>query len=139
MSSSPIETGIDALLPVEIARKAERIGAQKARMDLPSLIVLSILAGAFIGLGAMFATTVLAGTDGIVPFGVSRLLAGFVFCLGLILVVLGGAELFTGNTLMVMALGAGEIRLIDVLRAWLIVYIGNFFGAAGTALLVFLA
>ena len=139
MTSSPIETGIDALLPVEIARKAERIGAQKARMDLPSLIVLSILAGAFIGLGAMFATTVLAGTDGIVPFGVSRLLAGFVFCLGLILVVLGGAELFTGNTLMVMALGAGEIRLTEVLRAWLIVYVGNFLGAAGTALLVFLA
>jgi formate/nitrite transporter len=131
--------GIDALLPVEIARKAEAIGAQKARMDLAGLIVLSILAGAFIGLGAMFATTVLAGADGILPFGVSRLLAGFVFCLGLILVVLGGAELFTGNTLMVMALGAGEICLTEVLRAWLIVYIGNFFGAAATALLVFLA
>ena len=76
MTSSRIETGIDALLPVEIARKAERIGAQRrawsSQPDRPQH-----LAGAFIGLGAMFATTVLAGTDGVVPFGVSRLLAGF--------------------------------------------------------------
>jgi formate/nitrite transporter len=130
---------IDALLPAEIARKAEAIGAQKARMSFESLAVLSVLAGAFIGLGAMFATTVLAGSDGVVPFGISRLIAGLVFSLGLVLVVVGGAELFTGNTLMVMALGAGEIRLGEILRAWLIVYAGNFVGAAGTALLVFLA
>ena len=131
--------GIDALLPGDIALKAEMVGAQKARMDFASLIVLAVLAGAFIGLGAMFATTVLAGADGFLPFGISRLIAGLVFCLGLILVVVGGAELFTGNTLMVMALGAGKISLGEVLRAWLIVYIGNFIGAAGTALLVFLA
>jgi formate transporter len=130
---------IDALLPGEIARRAEIIGAQKARMELGSLIVLAILAGAFIGLGAMFATTVLAGAEGVLPFGVSRLIAGTVFCLGLILVVIGGAELFTGNTLMVMALGAGEIRVGEMLRAWAIVYIGNFVGAAATAALVFLA
>src|SRR5215204_5692175 len=139
MSSRPIETGIDALLPVEIARKAERIGAQKARMDLPSLIVLSILAGAFIGLGAMFATTVLAGADGILPFGVARLLAGLVFCLGLVLVIVGGAELFTGNTLIVMAWAGGKIALGEMLRVWAIVYIGNFVGAVGTAGLVFLS
>ena len=142
MDDTPSATwtrGIDALLPGEIARKAETIGAQKARMDSASLIVLAILAGAFIGLGAMFATTVLAGAEGVLPFGVSRLIAGVVFCLGLILVVVGGAELFTGNTLMVMALGAGKVRLGEVLRAWLIVYVGNFIGAAGTALLVFLA
>jgi formate/nitrite transporter len=131
--------GIDALLPAEIARKAETIGAQKARMDFASLMILAILAGAFIGLGAMFATTVLAGADGALPFGLSRMMAGLVFCLGLVLVVVGGAELFTGNTLMVMALGAGEARLNEVLRAWLIVYLGNFIGAASTALLVFLA
>ena len=136
---TPGARGIDALLPGEIARKAETIGAQKARMDVASLIVLAILAGAFIGLGAMFATTVLAGAEGVLPFGVSRLIAGLVFCLGLILVLVGGAELFTGNTLMVMALGAGKVRLREVLRAWLIVYVGNFIGAAGTALLVFLA
>jgi len=70
---------VDALLPSDIARKAETVGAQKARMNLMSLVVLAVLAGAFIGLGAMFATTVLAGTDGVLPFGISRLIAGFVF------------------------------------------------------------
>jgi formate/nitrite transporter len=131
--------GIDALLPLEIARKAETIGAQKARLEFAKLIVLAILAGAFIGLGAMFATTVLAGAEGNIPFGIGRMIAGFVFSLGLILVVVGGAELFTGNTLMVMALGAGKISAREMLCAWLVVYVGNFIGAAGTALLVFLA
>ena len=87
----------------------------------------------------MFATTVLAGADGVLPFGLSRLLAGVAFSLGLILVVLGGAELFTGNTLMVMAWAAGKVRLHEMLRAWLVVYVGNFIGATGTALLVFLS
>lgn len=81
---------IDALVPAEIAIKAEHVGAQKTRLDVRSLLVLSVLAGAFIALGGMFATTVLAGADGVLSFGVSPLLAGFVFCPGLILVVLGG-------------------------------------------------
>jgi formate transporter len=138
-SADHIDHGIDALLPAEIAEKAEAVGVLKARLDVLSLTALAILAGAFIALGAMFATTVLAGADGVLPFGVSRLLAGVVFSLGLILVVLGGAELFTGNTLMVMAWAAGKLRLRDMLRAWLIVYVGNFIGAIGTALLVFLS
>ena len=131
--------GIDALLPSEIARKAEAIGAQKIRVDTVTLLALAVLAGAFIALGAMFATTVLAGANGAVPYGISRLLAGIVFCLGLILVVVGGAELFTGNTLMVMAWAAGKVKLAEMLRAWCIIYIGNFLGAIGTALLVFLS
>lgn len=130
---------IDALLPVEIARKAETIGAQKARLDGMSLVMLAVLAGAFIALGSMFATTVLAGANGTMPFGVGRLLAGLVFSLGLVLVVVGGAELFTGNTLMVMALAARKITLPEMLRAWAIVYLGNFIGAFGTALLVVLS
>jgi formate/nitrite transporter len=130
---------LDALLPADIARKAEAVGVQKTRMNVPSLLALAVLAGAFIALGGMFATTVLAGADGVVPFGISRLLSGVVFCLGLILVVVGGAELFTGNTLMVMAWAAGEVRLREMLRAWAIVYIGNFVGAVGTAALVFLS
>jgi formate/nitrite transporter len=131
--------GIDALLPQEIAEKAEAVGIQKTRRDAVTLFVLGVLAGAFIALGAMFATTVLAGADGVLPFGVSRLLAGIVFCLGLILVVVGGAELFTGNALMVMALAAAKLKLSEMLRAWVIVYVGNFVGAIGTALLVFLS
>lgn len=133
------ENGIDALLPAEIAERAEAVGVQKTRLDAPSLMALAVLGGAFIALGAMFATTVLAGADGVVPFGISRLLSGLVFCLGLILIVVGGAELFTGNTLMVMAWAAGKVRLREMLRAWLIVYIGNFVGAIGTAALVFLS
>ncbi len=131
--------GIDALIPLEIAREAERIGAQKIRVDTVTLLALSVLAGAFIALGAMFATTVLAGATDVVPYGISRLLAGLAFCLGLILVVVGGAELFTGNTLMVMAWAAGKVRLAEMLRAWTIIYVGNAIGAIGTALLVHLS
>ena len=138
-SSEPTNRGIDALLPGEIAQKAETVGVQKTRLDILSFLALAVLAGAFIALGAMFATTVLAGADGVLPFGLSRLLAGVAFSLGLILVVLGGAELFTGNTLMVMAWAAGKVRLREMLRAWLVVYVGNFIGATGTALLVFLS
>ena len=130
---------IDALLPREIALKAEAIGVQKTRLDFLSLVALAVLAGAFIGLGAMFATTVLAGADGVLPFGVSRLLSGVVFCLGLILVVVGGAELFTGNNLMVMAWAAGKVSPREMLRAWAIVYVRNFIGAVGTAGIVFLS
>jgi formate transporter len=135
-SASARYPGIDALLPAEIARKAEIIGAQKARLDAANLAVLSILGGAFIALGAMFATTVMAGADGIMPFGLSRLLAGMTFSLGLVLVVVGGAELFTGNALMIMALAARKVTLTEILRAWVIVYAGNFVGAVGTAGLV---
>jgi formate/nitrite transporter len=129
----------DALMPPEIARKAERIGVQKTRLHWLNLLALAVLGGAFIALGAMFATTVLAGTSGAVPFGVSRLLAGGAFCLGLVLVVAGGAELFTGNNLIVMAWAAGDVRLLEMLRVWLIVYFGNLVGAVATAALVFLS
>jgi formate/nitrite transporter len=102
------------------------------------LFALAVLAGAFIALGAMFATTVLADAS-VMPFGMSRLVAGLVFSLGLILIILGGAELFTGNMLMVMALAARKITLREMLRAWGIVYAGNFVGAFGTAILVVLS
>ena len=129
----------DALMPPEIARKAERLGVQKTRLHWLNLLALAVLAGAFIALGAMFATTVLAGADGALPFGVSRLLAGAAFCLGLVLVIAGGAELFTSNNLIVMAWAAGEVRLAEMLRVWLIVYFGNLVGAVATAALVFLS
>lgn len=130
---------IDALMPAEIAEKAEQIGVQKTRLDAITLLVLALLGGAFIALGGMFATTVLAGAEGYLPFGAARLLAGLVFCLGLILVVVGGAELFTGNTLMVIACVSQCVRLTEMLRAWLLVYVGNLVGGLGTAALVFLS
>ncbi|MEX1204729.1 MAG: formate/nitrite family transporter [Dongiaceae bacterium] len=133
------ERGIDALLPAEIAEKAEAVGAEKTRLDAVTLAVLAVLAGAFIALGALFATTVLAGTHGAVPYGISHFLAGLAFSLGLILVVVGGAELFTGNTLMVMAWAGGKVGLAEMLRAWAIIYVGNLVGAVATALLAILA
>ena len=84
---------MDALLPPDMAKKAEDVGVRKAGMDALSMFTLAILAGAFIALGAVFATTAAAGTAGAVPYGVQRLIVGTVFSLGLILVVVGGAEL----------------------------------------------
>lgn len=133
------DVSVDARLPRDIALKAEQAGVDKAGMDAPRLFVLAVLAGAFIGLGAMFATTIMAGSEGVLPFGVARLLGGLAFSLGLVLVIVGGAELFTGDNLMVMAFAAGKIRLGAVLRVWAIVYAGNFLGALGTAALVYLS
>jgi formate/nitrite transporter len=129
---------IDALLPSEMATKAEGIGVKKASMDATSMFVLSLLAGAFIALGAVFSTTVVAGTAGTLAYGVVRLLAGLVFSLGLILVIVGGAELFTGNNLIVMAWASRKVSTALLLRNWIIVYLGNFVGAVGTAVLVYL-
>jgi len=139
MTPRRAERGIDALLPAEIAEKAEAVGAEKTRLDPVTLVVLAMLAGAFIALGALFATTVLAGAHGAVPYGISHFLAGLAFSLGLILVVVGGAELFTGNTLMVMAWAGGKVGLAEMLRAWAIIYVGNLVGAVATALLALLA
>jgi formate transporter len=101
---------LDALLPPAMAAKAEQIGVKKAGMAAMPMFLLAILAGAFIALGAGFMTTAVAGTTGIVPYGVVRVLGGAVFSLGLILVVVGGAELFTGNNLIVMAWASGRER-----------------------------
>jgi formate transporter len=129
---------IDALLPPEMALACETAGAAKAGRDALALIALGLLAGAFIALGAMFMTVVLTGT-GELPWGVARLLAGLVFSLGLILVIVGGAELFTGDSLMIVACASRRITLGALLRAWSLVYIGNIAGAVGTAALVFFA
>ena len=131
-----MSSSLDALPPREMARKSEDVGAVKATLPLVDLLVLSVLAGAFIALGAMFATTVLAGSSAL-PYGVARLLGGLVFTLGLILVVVAGAELFTGNNLMVMAWASRRVRTTALLRAWAIVYVGNFAGAIATAALVY--
>jgi formate/nitrite transporter FocA (FNT family) len=109
---------LDALLPAEMAAKAEEIGVKKARLDALSTFTLAVLAGAFIALGAMFSTTAVAGAAGALPYGVTRLLAGLVFSLGLILVVVGGAELFTGNNLIVMAWAGRKVSTRRLLRNW---------------------
>jgi formate transporter len=127
---------LDALLPPEMAAKAEQVGVKKAHLPALSMFVLSVLAGAFIALGAIVATTVTAGASAL-PYGIVRLLAGLVFSLGLILVVVGGAELFTGNNLIVMAWASGKVSTRLLLQNWVIVYVGNFVGAVATAVLTF--
>lgn len=129
---------IDAIPPDQIAERAEDVGVTKANMEFWTLFVLSILAGAFIALGAIFSTTVTAGSEGNVYFGLSKLLGGLTFCLGLILVVVAGAELFTGNNLIIMAFVSGKVTLRLLLRNWEIVYIGNFVGSIATALIMIL-
>ncbi|HSO28082.1 MAG TPA: formate/nitrite family transporter [Anaerolineales bacterium] len=133
------EIRIDALLPAEMARRAEYIGVSKAETPIAKMFALAVLAGAFIALGAAFATTVAAGTAATVPYGITRLLTGLVFCLGLILVIVGGAELFTGNNLIVMAWAGGKVSTSALMRNWIIVYIGNFVGSIGTAVMVLLS
>jgi formate transporter len=128
---------IDALMPPEMAERAEAIGIRKAHLDFMTTFGLAVLAGAFIALGAIFATTVIAGAGDKLTYGVTRLLAGLVFSLGLILVIVGGAELFTGNNLIVMAWASRRISTRSVLRNWVIVYLGNFVGAILTVGLSF--
>jgi formate transporter FocA len=135
----PSGSPIDALLPADMAVKAEEVGIKKAGMDGARMFALAVLAGAFIALGAVFSTAVTAGIAVQVPYGVVRLLAGVVFSVGLILVIAGGAELFTGNNLIAMAWAGGKVSTTQLLRNWLIVYLGNFVGAVGTAALVFLS
>ena len=147
----PTEFSIDALLPPAMASRAEDIGLVKARLGTRRMFALAVLAGAFISMGAIFATTVSAGgmavraADGALvystglPYGVIRLLTGLVFTLGLILVIVGGSELFTGNNLIVMAFASGKVGLGQLLRNWTIVYVGNFVGAIATAFVVFLS
>lgn len=138
-AGDPAAPAFDALLPRQMAEKAERVGVQKSALGWVELGSLATLAGAFIALGAVFATTVLAGGAGsVIPFGVMRLAAGVVFSLGLILVLVGGAELFTGNALIVMAWSSGRVTTRSLLRNWAIVYLGNFVGSVATAVLMLL-
>lgn len=122
----------DAYKPTEIAALIETAGVAKAALPLHRMATLALLAGAFIGFGAAFWCMAMAGADP--GFGPQRVLGGVVFALGLILVVVGGAELFTGNALMVMAAVDRRISLGALLRNWGIVWLGNLVGAVGLAL-----
>ena len=128
---------IDALLPDAMAEKAEDIGVAKAQMGFSKTFMLALLAGAFIGFGAIFATTVTTGST--LYWGLTKFLGGLAFSLGLILVIVAGAELFTGNNLISMAWASGRIKTYDVLRNWLIVYLGNLVGSLSLVILMLLS
>src|SRR5512139_1217825 len=149
MSDQPLN--IDSLLPPAMAAKAEDLGVKKAALPFLNMFMLAILAGAFIGIGAIFATTAAAGSMSVkdaagavtfttgLPYGVVRVITGLVFSTGLILVVVGGAELFTGNNLISMAFASGKVSVQGLLGNWVVVYLGNFVGSIITAIIVFLS
>jgi formate transporter len=146
-SVAPQVVTFEAVMPAAMAALAEQTGVKRATADPLTSLTLSVLAGAFISFGAIVATTVSSGTivtgDGAAalsvawPYGVMRLLTGLAFSLGLILVIVGGAELFTGNNLIVMAWASRKVRTRDLLFNWSIVFTGNFIGAVATAALMF--
>ena len=139
-TATPISL-LDAYAPAQIAMRVREVGVTKATMPVLTMFALAVLAGAFIALGALFFTiTMTTGTTGQpTAFGLMRLAGGITFSLGLILVVVGGAELFTGNNLIAMAWASGRVTTQQVMKNWGWVYLGNLVGAVGTAVLVWLA
>ncbi|WP_348814111.1 formate transporter FocA [Flavobacterium maritimum] len=126
---------VDSLMPSEMAVQAELVGVSKANMSVSKTLVLAMLAGAFIAFGSIFFTTVTAGST--LPYGITRLIGGISFSLGLVLVIVGGAELFTGNNLIVMAWANKKISTSQILKNWALVYVGNMTGALFVAVLLF--
>ncbi|MGF1608507.1 MAG: formate/nitrite transporter family protein [Kiloniellales bacterium] len=135
MSEAISPNHIDAYTPPQMAALVESVGIRKAALPALQTATLGLLAGAFIAFGAMFYTLVMTGNE--LGFGPGRLLGGLAFSLGLILVVVGGAELFTGNSLIVMAWASRKVGTAALLRNWALVYVANFAGALGTVVLVY--
>jgi formate transporter len=136
-SAMPKVPNFDALLPGQVVERLENIGAEKTKLPPVSLLLLGMMAGAFIGFGALFYTLITSDTS--MGFAGGRLLGGVAFCLGLILVVASGAELFTGNNLLTIAWAGGKISTLAMVRNWVIVCLANFVGAASLALIVVLS
>jgi len=136
--SQPLETlRPDALTPAQIEAKAEDVGTAKAKMPAGKSFLLACMAGIFIGLGGSF--MLLVKSDASLGFAASALLGGLVFSLGLFLVVMAGAELFTGNSLMVCGRLSGRYDTRDLVRSWLVVYAGNLVGSLALVALMALA
>jgi len=129
------QPSFDAYAPGEMARRVETVGVAKAKLGLRNTLALAVLAGAFIALGAALATLVTADTG--LSYSLTKLVGGIAFSLGLILVVVAGAELFTGNNLIVMAWAGRKVSTPRLLRNWGLVYLGNLVGALATVLLVY--
>ncbi len=136
MAENPVV--IDDLSPAEVATKTVNIGIKKANLDFWTMFFLALLGGAYIALGAILATTV--STNGPeFPFGVNSLLKGLIFSVGLILVLVAGAELFTGNNLILMAVLAKKVTVAKMLRNWGVVYLGNLVGSLIIALVMLMS
>jgi len=126
---------LQAYSPAEIEEAVEKVGVKKANLPFLASFMLAIVAGGGVGFGALYYTIV--ASDPTLGFAAVRVVGGLVFTLGLVLVLVGGAELFTGNNLIVMAWASGKVSTRTMLRNWTIVYLGNFVGALGLIVLVF--
>ena len=124
--------------PNEIAMALREVGRKKTRLSMDRMFILSILAGVYIGFGAQLATTVSMDMIPLYGVGLTNLVSGAVFSVGLMLVVLGGAELFTGNNLIWLSYLCGRANISSVLRSWIVVYVGNFVGSLALVLIVYL-
>jgi len=127
---------IDAYAPAQMAARVEKAGIVKGNLDFLSTFTLAVLAGAFIAFGAALYTYVTH--DSTLSTGLTKLLGGLVFCLGLVLVIVAGAELFTGNNLIVMAYVSRKVTLKQLLRNWGIVFAGNLVGSLGVVLVMWM-
>jgi formate/nitrite transporter len=128
---------LDSYAPAQVAERVHTTGVKKATMPAQQILVLAAIAGAFISFGAMYYTVAVTAPGA--SYGPSQVLGGFVFSLGFILVVIAGAELFTGNNLVVMAWASGDIAFRVLLRNWALVYVGNFFGCLASVFFVYLS
>jgi formate transporter len=135
-SQTPI-FNLQAYSPAEIKEAVEKVGVKKANLPFLTSFMLAVVAGGGIGFGAVYYTIV--ASDPTLSFATVRVVGGLVFSLGLALVLVGGAELFTGNNLIVMAWASGKVSTATMLRNWTIVWFGNLFGALGLVVLIFLS
>src|SRR5947209_8021727 len=136
-TEAPSSNSSDSLLPREIAEKMEKVGIQKVNLNTFSAFILAILAGAFIALGGIYFTFATGQIIVTRPF--TQIIGGLVFSTGLILVVVTGAELFTGNHLAIMSLASRKITATKLLKNWVIIFGGNFIGSVGTAWILYMS
>ena len=135
----PAPPVVEPLMPDALALACENQGLKKANQPLSTQFMLGILGGAFVGIGGMFAMITASGAEGMLSYGLTRLLMGITFSLGLLLVVLAGAQLFTSDCLMVMAWASKRLSLGRAMRVWTTVWAGNFVGSIVLAFLLFMA
>jgi formate transporter len=134
-SPQPPIFNLNAYSPAEIKQAIEKVGVKKAKLPVLASLMLAVIAGGSIGLGALYYTIIVSDPE--LSFAVARVMGGLAFSLGLVVVLVGGAELFTGNNLIVMAWASGDVSTKAMLRNWVVVYFGNLIGSLGLVGLVF--
>jgi formate transporter len=126
---------LNAYSPAKIKEAIEKVGVKKTNLPFLASLMLAVIAGGSIGLGALYYTIVVSDAE--LSFATARVMGGLAFSLGLAIVLVGGAELFTGNNLIVMAWASGDVSAKEMLRNWVVIYFGNLIGAVGLVVLVF--